>query len=128
MLRSGEMENVLRKPIRESGHLPGQARRLSADELDALVAGYREGRVVEGRVVEGHNGFTKQVTTQQLRDGSDVRLHDDGVGLETVKDDPVALARLAGQQGFMSAGPKCWVERLLVGELQAEAAKAASTS
>lgn len=46
MLRNGELENVLGKPIREFGHAPRQARRLSAEELDSLVAGYHEGRTV----------------------------------------------------------------------------------
>lgn len=52
MLRSGELENVPRKPIREFGHVPGQARRLSEDELEALVAGSREGRTVRQLAAE----------------------------------------------------------------------------
>lgn len=38
------MENVRSRPIRESRHVPGQARRLPTDELESLAAGYSEGR------------------------------------------------------------------------------------
>jgi len=54
MPRSGEVENVLLGPIRESGPVPRRARMLSSDELDALVAGYHEGRTMRQLAPEFH--------------------------------------------------------------------------
>lgn len=96
MLRIGEMESVLRKPVREYGHVPGQARRLSAEELDALVAGYREGRTVrqlaaEFRISRGvaaehlkNRGIVMRPTLLDAETKRALELHTDGLSANRI--------------------------------------------
>jgi len=96
MLQSDGMENVLRKPIRESGHVPGHARRLSAEELDALVAGYREGQTVgqlaaELRISRGvaaehlkNRGVAMRPTLLDAETKRALELHTDGLSANRI--------------------------------------------
>lgn len=83
MLRGGEAESVLRKPIRESGRVTGQSRRLSADELDALAAEFRISHgVAAGRLRD--RGVIMRPTVLDAEARRALELHTEGLSANRI--------------------------------------------